>query len=427
MLDMKIIRESPDKVKKNIKKRNVPEFLKMVDELTKLDKKWRKHVEEVNELRSSRNKISMEIAQAKKAKKPVKTILSKAAKIPKQIEKIEKTKTKLEEEMKVIRMRLPNLLHDSVPTGKSEKDNKVLKTSGSKPKFDFEPKGHLDILKNLDMIDTDSGANAAGNAFFYLKGDAVLLDLALQRFALDYLHRKDFTIIEPPLMLNLDSMMGALDMDDFKDQIYKIEGEDLFLIGTSEHPIVAMMKGKTFTIEDLPSTLAGVSSCFRKEAGSHGKYTKGLFRMHQFNKIEQFIFCKPEDSWDWFDKLQKNTEDIYNQLELHYRVVELCTGDIGLKAAKTLDIECWMADGEFREVASNSNVTDYQARRLGIKYKEKSGQKSVGFVHTLNNTAIATSRIMVALIEQNQQEDGSVKIPKALVPYMNGIEYLKKE
>ncbi len=426
MLDIKLIRDSLDIVEKNLKRRNNTENIKMLNEVILLDKKWREKLEETTKLRFERNKISMEISKQKKEGKNIDNLMKQAIKIPKELDILEKETKKIQENVKNILMKLPNLLHDSVPDGKDESQNKEIKIIGKKPEFDFKPKDHFEILKDLNMIDSESGAKAAGHAFFYLKGDIVLLDIALQKFALDYLLKKNFTIVEPPLMLNSDSIMGAIDMDDFKEQIYKINGEDLFLIGTSEHSIVAMMKDKNLTIDELPIMFAGISPCFRKEVGSHGKYTKGLFRMHQFNKIEQFIFCKPENSYEWFEKLQQNTEEIYNNLGLYYRVMELCTGDIGVKAAKSIDIECWMADNTFREVSSNSNVTDYQSRRLNIKYKEKQGQKSIGFLHTLNNTSIATSRIMVAILEQNQQKDGSVKIPNKLIPYMNGIKYLKK-
>ncbi len=427
MLDIKLIRENPGAVRKNLARRNNAQILKMFDELTDVDKEWRKIVAEVNELRASRNKVSMQIAAAKKEGKHDKKLMSEAAKIPEKIQNLEAAKAELDAKMKSVLLRLPNLLDKSVPDGKDADDNKVLRKHGKPPEFAFEPKDHLEILRGLNMIDVERGAKSAGHAFFYLKGDAVLLDLALVRFAVDFLHKKDYTIVGTPLMLNLEATMGAEDMDGFRDQIYKIEGEDLFLIATSEHPLAAMFMGDVLDNEDLPAVFAGVSPCFRKEVGSHGKYTKGLFRMHHFNKVEQFVFCKPEDSWDWFDKLQKNTEEIYQKLGLHYRVITLCSGDTGAKAARTDDIECWMADGRYREVSSNSNVTDYHSRRLNIKYREKKGQAPIGLVHTLNNTALATSRIMVAILEQFQQKDGSVKIPKALVPYMDGIEVLKKE
>jgi seryl-tRNA synthetase len=427
MLDIKFIREDAGSVRKNIARRNNPAFLQMFDELVDTDKQWRKTSAELNKMRAERNRLSMEIAKAKKEGRDVEGLMKDAATIPKALQELEKSVTDLEIKMKSLLMRLPNLLHDSVHDGKSEAENKVGKISGKKPEFGFEPKDHLQILQSLGMIDMEAGARSSGHAFTYLKGDVVLLDMAISRFAIDFLRRKGFTIVEPPLMINMEAAMGAEDLVTFRDQIYKIEDHDLFLIPTSEHPLAAMKMNETIDLQDLPLLLAGISPCFRKEVGTHGKYTHGLFRMHHFNKVEQFVFCKPEESWEWFEKLQQNSEEIYDQLGLHYRTLHLCSGDTGVKAAKTIDMECWMSDGKFRETGSNSNVTDYQSRRMGIKYREKRGQPAIGLVHTLNNTAVATSRIMIAIIEQNQQADGSVKIPKVLVPYMDGIEYLKKE
>jgi seryl-tRNA synthetase len=227
-------------------------------------------------------------------------------------------------------------------------------------------------------------------------------------------------------MINKDAYEGVTDLSDFELVMYKIEGENNYLIATSEHPMAAMYKDEVFDKKDLPVKLCGISSCFRKEIGTHGKYTKGLFRVHQFNKIEQFVFCLPEDSWKWHEEIQKNSEELYQQLGLHYRVVNICTGDIGTLAAKKYDIEVWMADGQFRESGSNSNVTDFQARRLNVKWREGEGKPPAGLVHTLNNTTLATSRTMIAIIEQFQKEDGSVEIPKVLRPFMGGISKLEK-
>jgi seryl-tRNA synthetase len=313
-----------------------------------------------------------------------------------------------------------------VPVGKSDEDNVEIKRWGHPPKFDFEPKSHLEILENLGLIDGASAAKTSGSGFFFLKEELVLLDLALQRFAIDFLVKKGFTLIEPPFMVNkraYEAMIG--NPNDFAEASYKIENEDLYLIPTAEYPLGGMFIDKVLEKKDLPIRLVGMSSCFRREVGTHGKYSKGLFRMHQFNKIEQFIFCLPQDSWKLHEELQKNSEELYQQLGLHYRVVNVCTGDIGAKAAKKYDIEAWMADGKFREVGSNSNCTDYQARDLNIKFREKEGLPPAGFIHTLNNTAIATSRTMIAIIEQFQQKDGSVLIPKVLHPYMNNIKILQ--
>ncbi len=274
-------------------------------------------------------------------------------------------------------------------------------------------------------MDLDRGAKVSGSGFYYLRNELVLLDYAIMRYAIDHLVLKGYTLIEPPYMIRRKPYEGVTDLADFEDVMYKIEDEDLYLIATSEHSLAAMFIDEVLNAEDLPVKLVGVSPCFRKEVGTHGKYTKGLFRIHQFNKVEQFIFCLPEQSWGLHEELQMNCEELYQGLGLHYRVVNVCTGDIGIIAAKKYDVEVWMADGEYREIGSNSNCTDYQARRLNVRYRMKEGQAPAGFVHTLNNTALATSRTMVAILEQYQQEDGSVVVPEALRPYMSGIEIIE--
>jgi len=427
MIDIKLIREKPELVKENLERRRDPEKIKLLDKIISADKEWRKLQTEINNLRNRRNEISKEIAIRKKEKKDVEELLKEAAKIPEKIKELEKKADKLQEGIRDGLMRLPNLLHESVPYGKDENDNVEIRRWGSPPKFDFKPKDHLEILKNLGLIDDERAARAAGAGFFYLKEELVLLDLAIQKFAIDFLRKKGFILVEPPFMINRKAYEGMIDPTDFEMVTYKIEGEPLYLIATAEHPLGAMFMGEVFDKKDLPLKLCGVSPCFRKEIGTHGKFTKGLFRMHQFNKVEQFVFCLPEQSWEIHEELQRNSEELYQQLGLHYRVVNICTGDIGTVAAKKYDIECWMADGKFRETGSNSNCTDYQARRLNIRYREGPGKPPAGFVHTLNNTALATSRTMIAIIEQFQQKDGSVIIPEVLRPYMNGIEKLEKK
>jgi seryl-tRNA synthetase len=427
MFDIKLIREQPEMVKENLKKRQNPEILEMIDELIENDKKWREEIAEINKLRQERNRISLEIARLKKEEKPVEEKMREAAEIPERINNLELEVKVLEEKNKKFLMKIPNILHESVPYGKDETENVEIKKWGDPPKFDFAPKNHLEILEGLGMIDTERAAKIAGHGFYYLKGDVVLLDFAIQRFALELLKSRGFTIIEPPFMMRKDAYLGVTDLEFFGEQLYKVEGEDLYLIATSEHPMIASHMDEVFDKDQLPIRWAGVSPCFRKEVGTHGKYTKGLFRVHQFNKIEQIVFCLPEQSWKILEELQKNSEDLYQALGLHYRVVNVCTGDIGIIAAKKYDTEIWMADGQFREVGSNSNCTDYQARRLNMKYREGPGKPPAGFVHTLNNTALATSRTMLAVLEQFQQKDGSVKVPEVLVPFMNGIEFLKKK
>ena len=424
MLDINLIRENPEMVRKNLKRRNNPEYLKFLDELIEKDKEWRKLVSENQELRHKRNELSKKIGVLKTKGKNASKEMKEVEGIPEEIKKNEEKIEKLQERIKILLFKIPNLIHGSVPKGKDESENVEIRKWGKEPKFDFKPKSHLEIGKNL--IDFESGAKASGNGFVYLKDDMVLLDLALQRFAIDFLIKKGYNLIEPPYMVNkrtYESMIG--DPTEFSEASYKIEGEEYYLIPTAEYPLGGMFIDRTFLKNELPMKLIGISPAFRKEVGTHGKYAKGLFRMHQFNKVEQFIICLPEESWKLLEELQKNSEEMYQKLGLYYRVVNVCTGDIGKKQAKQYDIEAWMADGKFREIGSNSNCTDYQARRLNLRYREKEGQPPKGFVHILNNTAIATSRTMIAILEQYQQKDGSVKVPKILQPYMNGKKFLK--
>ena len=417
MLDIRLIRENPEFVRKNLERRNEPEYLQMLDEVIKLDEKWRETITKLNKLRKEKNEVSIKISQFKKEGKDFKVLLEDAEKIANEIKRLEVIENELRKNVKKLLLQIPNLLHESVPYGKDENDNVEIRRWGKPPKFDFEAKDHLTILKNLGMVDFERGAKVAGHQFYYLKGDVVLLDLAIQRFAIDFLLKKGFTLIEPPFMMRREFYEGVTSLEDFDLQLYKIDGEDLYLIATSEHPMAAMFANEVLLASELPICLVGVSPCFRKEVGAHGKYTKGLFRVHHFNKVEQFVFCLPEESWEWHEKLQENCEKMYQKLGLHYRVVNVCTGDIGIVAAKKYDTEVWMADGKFREIGSNSNCTDYQARRLNIRYRMKEGAPVKGFVHTLNNTALATSRTMIAIIEQFQQKDGTVKIPKVLWKY----------
>jgi len=426
MLDIKLIREHPEIVKKDLKKRREEGKIKWVDDLLRHDKKWRELIQETNNLRRKRNIITEEIAQLKKKKKDVKAKMKEVKQIPNKIKKLEVQVKEYKKKSNSILMRLPNILHESVPYGKDENDNVVIRTWSKPPKFDFKPKGHLEIALNLGLIDAERAAKVSGHGFFYLKNELVLLDLAIQKFAINFLMKRGYTLIEPPFMINKKAYEGMIDFEDFEMVTYNVAGTDLYLIATSEHPMGAMFMNEILDKKDLPIKFVGVSPCFRKEVGTHGKYTKGLFRMHQFNKVEQFIFCLPEQSWKLHEELEKNSEELYQKLGLHYHVVNVCTGDIGTIAAKKYDIEVWTADEKFKEVGSNSNCTDYQARRLNIRFREKVGQAPVGFVHTLNNTALATSRTMMAILEQFQQKDGSVIIPKVLRSFMNGIERLEK-
>jgi len=426
VLNIKLVREHPEVVRNDLIKRGATEKLEMLEDLIEFDRKWRHSLTQVNELRRKKNLITAEIARLKSEGKRVDEKLREAERIPTEIKRLEERVKDYRQKMNNILFRLPNLLHESVPVGKDENDNVEIRRWGKPPKFDFEPKSHLEIALNLGLIDAERAAKASGAGFFYLKNELVLLDLALQRFAIDFLMKKGFTLIEPPFMVNKKVYEGMIgDPTDFAEASYKIEGEEFYLIPTAEYPLGAIFMNEVFNKDELPLRLVGVSPCFRREVGTHGKYSKGLFRAHQFNKVEQFIFCLPEKSWILLEELQRNCEELYQELGLHYRVVNVCTGDIGVKPAKKYDTEVWMADGKFREVGSNSNCTDYQARRLNIRFREKEGQAPKGFVHTLNNTALATSRTMIGILEQFQQKDGSVIIPKVLRPYMDGIEKLE--
>ena len=426
MLDIKIIRENPMIVEENLKKRGDEDKLKLLKELVINDKKYREELQELEKLKHGRNVVSEEIAKLKKDGKDASRKIKEVSEIPNKINALEEDVIKLKDGIDVSLMRLPNLLHESVPIARGETGNVEVRKYGKPPKFNFEPKNHLDILKNLGLIDDERAEKVIGRGFFYLKGSLALLDRALQSYAIELLMKKGYLFIYPPHMLRREPYSGMVDMSDFENVMYKIEKEDAYMIATAEHPIGAMLKDEVLNKKDLPLKIVGFSTNFRKEVGAHGKYTKGLFRMHQFNKVEQFIFCLPEDSWDYHEELQKNSEELYKNLGLHFRTIVLCSGETGVVSSKTYDVELWMSDGVYREVGSNSNCADYQARRLNLRYRDKEGQAPKGFVHTLNNTAIATSRTMVALIEQCQQKDGTVLIPKALWPYMNGIKKLEK-
>jgi len=431
MLDVKLLREKPEVVRKDLEKRKDKEKLKYLSEFLKYDKKWRDVLHKIDKLRHRRNVLSQEIAAMKSRKNAKKN--SEISKRIAEVKKISKNTKKLEIEAEKnnniardLHMKIPNILDKSVPVGKDDTNNVEIRKVGKTPKFAFKAKNHVEIAGALGLADFERGAKIAGAGFYYLKNDLVRLDYALQKFAIDFLMKKGFTLIEPPYMIKRKPYEGVTDLSDFELVTYKIEGEDAYLIATSEHPMAAMYLNEVLDKKNLPIKLCGVSPCFRKEIGTHGKYTKGLFRVHQFNKIEQFIFCEPSESWRYHEELQKNSEELYKKLGLHYRVVNICTGDIGTIAAKKYDIEVWMADGNYRETGSNSNCTDYQARRLNVRFREKEGAAPSGFVHTLNNTAIATSRIMIAILEQYQQKDGSVKIPRALQPYMDGLKVMNK-
>jgi seryl-tRNA synthetase len=423
MLDIKLIRENPEFVKNNLAKRGNPENSKMLAELISIDGEWRLNLTKLNELRHKRKLITAEIAALKKAGKDASGKVEKAKTIDSEITSIQAEVAKAEEKTHDYLMRLPNLLHETVPVGKDENENVQMRTWGDTPKFSFPVKNHINLGLNLDIIDIERAGKVTGSRFFYLKREGVLLDMALMSFAMEEITKKGYLPVEPPYLMRREPYEGVTALSDFEDVLYKIENEDLYLIATSEHPMAAMFMNEVLKEEDLPLKLAGISACFRKEAGAHGKDTRGIFRTHQFNKIEQFVFCKPEESWKLHEELIQNAEELIQKLGLPYRVVNVCTGDIGTVAAKKYDIEVWMpAQNAYREIISCSNCTDYQARRLGIRYREKEGAPPKGFLHTLNSTAIATGRTIVALLENFQQEDGSIVVPKVLRKYMHDIE-----
>jgi seryl-tRNA synthetase len=426
MLDIKLIRENPELVRENLKKRGDPEFLRMLDELIECDKLWRQHLTRLNNLRRERNRITTEIATLKKKGADATAMVSKAKEIDKEIANLEQLVGEYENKVRYYLMRLPNLLHDSVPVGKDEHDNATVRTWGEIPRFNFLVKDHIELGLSLDIMDIERAGKIAGARFFFLKREGVLLDIALLNFALEEMVKRGYTPIEPPFLMRRKPYEGVTALSDFEDSLYKVEDEDLYLIATSEHPMAAMFMDEVLKAEELPIKFVGISPNFRKEAGAHGKDTRGIFRTHQFNKVEQFIFCKPEDSWKFHEELIRNAEELVQKLGLPYRVVNVCTGDIGTVAAKKYDVEVWMpAQNTYREIISCSNCTDYQARRLNIRYREKEGEPPKGFVHTLNSTALATGRTIVAILENYQQEDGSVIIPEVLRRYMGGMEKIE--
>lgn len=425
MLDIKLIRKNPEIVRADLEKRKDQERLGYLEKVLALDGKYLSLLQEAEQIRARRNAISHDIGQLKKEGKDVSGLLAEAGKIPLRIEALEVEQNHIKDEVDYYLKRLPNILHESVPVGADETGNFVVGEFGKKPSFGFALKSHVDILQEFDFADFDRAAKIAGARQYFLKGDLVLLEMALQRYAADFMMQRGFTIVSPPLMLHREVYEGVTDLADFENVMYKIQGEDLYLIATSEHPLVAMYHGEILEPSCLPIKLCGISSCFRKEAGAHGKDQKGIFRVHQFNKIEQVVFCEPGQSWALHEELLQNAKEFFQSLGLHFRVVSICTGDIGTVAAKKYDIEVWFpVQNAYREVVSCSNCTDYQARRSGIRVR---GKEENYPPHSLNSTCVATSRALVAILENFQQKDGSIAIPAVLVPYMGGKKSLVKK
>ncbi len=420
MHDIKFIREHHEIIRKDLVRRQDNEKQKLLDNVLSYDEEWRKLNKEVEQLRHKRNEISMQINEFKKEGKDPSPLFKEAKEIPKKIEEAEQKTNELKEKILDIQMRLPNILHESVPFGKDSNDNKVEREVGKIHKHDFDLIPHGEWIQKNNLGDFEKAAKVSGQGFNYLIGDLALLDQALLQFAIQTLVKKGYSLVEPPFMLRKKPYEGVTDLSDFETMMYKIDGEDLYLIATSEHPICALFMNETLEDQKLPIKYCGISSCFRKEIGSHGVDEKGLFMVHQFQKIEQFIFCKPEDSWTFHEELIANAEEIFQKLALPYRIVNVCTGDIGTVAAKKYDLEVWMPrENAYKEAVSCSNCTTYQAARLNIRYK-KGNEKE--YIHTLNSTAIATGRVIRAIIENFQQKDGTVKVPESLLPFMHGIK-----
>lgn len=412
MLDIKFIREQPAIVRENLQRRNNPDLLLMLDELIAKDEQARKLKGMLDSARARRNKISEEINMAKKFQKDIAKLVQEAKQLPEQIKLQETELQELEAHIRGILLELPNMLHDTVPEGKDETENAEVRTFGKKPTG--TAKSHVDIVRELDLVELDRAAKISGNRWYFLKGGLALLEMALGRYALDFMAKRKFTPVIPPHMMNRKAYEGVTDLGAFEEMLYKIEGEDLFCIATSEHPLTAQFMDEV--LDSLPITLAGYSTNFRKEAGAHGKDQKGIFRVHQFNKVEQIVVCKPEDSWDWHEKLLMNAQEFFESLGLHGRILNICSGDIGTVAAKKYDIDIWMpAQQAYREVVSCSNCTSYQAVRLNIRYQKATGERD--YVHTLNSTLVATTRALVAILENFQQADGTIAVPKVLHKY----------
>jgi seryl-tRNA synthetase len=425
MLDIRLIRSSPDIIRADLLKRNETEKLVWIDDLLREDARSRELKIEDDILRQRRNVIAREINAARKSGLDTTALMAEAASLPLKIKDNDEEQEKISETIHAYLMRLPNILHESVPAGKDDTENVEIKSAGAIKKYDFELKNHGQLAVEKGWADFERATKISGAGFYFLKGSLVLLDMALQRFALDLLVQKGYIPIIPPYMINRSSYECVTDLGDFEKVMYKIEGDDAYLIATSEHPLAAMYRDEIFEDHDLPLRLAGISSCFRREIGAHGLDTKGLFRVHQFTKVEQFIFCRPEESWQLHEELLTNAEEVFQKLEIPYRIVNICTGDIGTVAAKKYDIEAWMPrENAYKEVVSCSNCTSYQAVRLNVKVRDKSNFELKRHVHTLNSTLIATSRVIRAILENCQDETGSVEIPRLLRPYMNDREYL---
>ena len=422
MLDMEVFREHANLIRADHDKRDIPHD--SIDEVIRLDEEWRKSTFETDQLRRLRNVAARGIADAKKDgdTKTVDKIMKEVSDIGDKIKQLASYSDECISKRDSLRMRIPNILHDDVPIGEDDQKNTLHSLHGEKRDFDFSPRNHNDLIEMNNWVDQARGAKIAGSRFYFLQGDLARLDMALQQYSADFLMEREYTLVHPPLMMNKEAYEGVTDLGDFETVMYGINPDPYYLIATSEHPLTAMRMGEIIEPSELPVKLVGVSPCFRREVGAHGLSDRGIWRVHQFTKVEQIIICKPDESWNYHEELLKNATDLWDSLNLHYKVVNICTGDMGTVAAKKYDLEAWLPGaGEFKEVVSCSNCTDYQANRLKMRYRTSEGNSAV---HTLNSTAVATSRALVAIIEQNQNSDGTVEIPSALIPYMNGRRVL---
>lgn len=415
MLDPKLIKEKPEIIRKMLADRHVQFDL---DGFVNADSKRRELIIKTDELRKQKNQVAAEIATKKKAGQNADDVIAKMQIVSQQLQTLEEEQIKTESDHNKLAMTMPNLIHESVPLGADDTANIQVRAWGAIPKFEFKIKDHIDMAQDLGLVDLERAAKTAGARFYYLKNNLVRLNQALIHFALDYLAEKQYGLIQPPYMINRGSMEGAIIADDFESVIYKVQDEDLFLIGTSEHSIAAMHSDEILEGKDLPIRYAGVSPCFRKEAGAHGRDQKGIFRVHQFEKVEQYVFARPEDSWNEHEKMLAVAEEFYQKLEIPYRVMLLSSGDMGKISAKTYDIEAWMAgQNAYREIVSCSNCLDFQTRRLKIRFRDKTNEQTQ-YLHSLNSTLVATTRTLVAIMENFQTKDGHVSVPKPLQKYL---------
>lgn len=425
MIDIQLIRETPEIVKENIKKKFQEGKIILVDKIRKKDLDWRNLKTRADKLRHERNQISQEIAKAKNAGKNTSSLMKNAKLIPAKIEEIEKKTEKLQNEIEKLIAQIPNIIHSSVPVGKDASENVEIKKIGTPKKFDYKIKNHVELAENLGLADFDTSAKTSGNGFYYLKGDLALLNQALIRYGIDTMINHSYNYVEPPLMIRKKILEGVYSNAEIQQMSYKIQDEDLYLIATSEHPVIGMFIDKTLKKEDLPVKISAYSMCFRKEVGSHGINEKGLFRTHQFNKVEMVVISKPAESYKIYDEMLSISVKIYKDLEIPIRILECCSGDLGDLKAKSCDLEFFSpVENKYKEIGSLTNMEEAQARRLSIKYIDENNSRR--FVHTLNNTAIATSRAMRAIMENHQNADGTINIPKVLQKYMNNKTKIEK-